>query len=282
MDAAPVLSVVVPAHDEGRVVGRCLDRLAPLIDDGRAEVVVVANGCSDDTADAARRAGVRVIELPEASKAAALNAGDAAVSAFPRVYLDADIEVGPEALLALAEALPGDRALVGSPTVRFELAGRPWTVRAYYRVYTALPYVTDGLIGLGLYAVSRAGRTRFERFPAITADDLFVQRSFEAGERVVLAEHAFTVQTPRTLAALVKVRTRSVAGTWEAAASYPGDAFASSTADSGRALVRLALTRPWLLPDIAVYVGVTLAARRRATRAATDSAVRWERDDTTR
>jgi len=278
MQAAPLLSVVIPAHDEGRVIGRCLAALQPLVDDGRAEVVVAANGCTDDTAEVARAHGVKVLDLVEPSKASALDAGDGAATAYPRVYLDADVVVDAEALLALAAALPDDRPRVGSVRIAFAVDGRPWTVRAWYRVYAALPYVREGLIGLGLYAVSRAGRARFGSFPAITADDLFVQRSFAAAERVVVDGHTFTVQAPRTLSALVKVRTRSVAGTWEAARAYPDDAFASSSADSGRALVLLVARRPWLLPHAVVYAGVILAARRRARR----SDVRWERDDTTR
>src|SRR4051794_31851306 len=78
--SVPTFSVVIPAHDEESVIGRCLAAWSGELEPGEAEVVVVANGCSDGTAEAARDFGVRVLELPAASKSAALNAGDGAVA----------------------------------------------------------------------------------------------------------------------------------------------------------------------------------------------------------
>ncbi len=271
----PTVSIVIPAHDEARVVGRLLQALAALTADGRAEVVVVANGCSDDTAEVARGfAGVTVIELAEASKVAALNAGDEAAVSFPRIYLDADVELEAATVLALADALPDEPARIAAPTVRFETEGRPWAVRAFYRIYTRLPYASDGLVGLGVYAVSRSGRARFGAFPALTADDLYVQQRFAPAERAVLGEHSFTVHAPRSLVALVRVRTRTAAGNRELA----DGGSRSSTRATMKALLRVVAGAPGLLPAALVYVGVTLAARRRARQ----TGRRWERDDTTR
>ena len=83
-------SVVIAAHNEGRNIGRCLDALLGGTPAGSIEVVVAANGCSDDTVAVATRPGVVVLDLPEAGKAAALNAAERQVVSFPRVYLDAD------------------------------------------------------------------------------------------------------------------------------------------------------------------------------------------------
>ena len=49
-----VASVVIPAHNESNVLGPTLERIAndPLA--GSLEVAVVANACSDDTAEVAR------------------------------------------------------------------------------------------------------------------------------------------------------------------------------------------------------------------------------------
>ena len=70
------LSVVVPAHNEAAVIGRMLDALAPIVMNGTAEVVVVANGCRDETAEIASRDGITVIEIARGHKPSALNAGD--------------------------------------------------------------------------------------------------------------------------------------------------------------------------------------------------------------
>nr|MBA3488797.1 glycosyltransferase family 2 protein [Longispora sp. (in: high G+C Gram-positive bacteria)] len=63
-------------------------------------VTVVANGCPDDTAAVARAAGVRVVVLSAAWKAAALNAGNAVAIGFPRVYLDAYVRITAADLVA--------------------------------------------------------------------------------------------------------------------------------------------------------------------------------------
>ena len=88
-------SVIIPAHNEEAVIGRCLGSLLAGAPAGALEVIVVANGCSDRTATVASSFGpdVRVIELAEASKHAALNAGDSVATRFPRAFVDADIEV---------------------------------------------------------------------------------------------------------------------------------------------------------------------------------------------
>src|SRR6476659_6853296 len=87
-------AVVIPAHDEAAVIGRCLRSIEAAVRERDLEVVVVCNGCADATADvAASFPWARVVEIDEASKPAALRAGDRAVSAFPRVYLDADVVV---------------------------------------------------------------------------------------------------------------------------------------------------------------------------------------------
>lgn len=59
--------MVVRAKDEAAKIGTTLERLAAQTVADRAEVVVVDSGSSDGTIDIARRAGVRVIEIPAES-----------------------------------------------------------------------------------------------------------------------------------------------------------------------------------------------------------------------
>lgn len=276
----PTVSVVIPAHDEARVIESCLAFVRDL-QPGEAEVVVVANGCTDDTARRARQvAGTRVVELAAGGKPGALNAGDDAATVFPRIYLDADIVLSASTVRRLRDALSGPEPLVAAPTVSFAVQGRPWAVRAFYRAYEQLPYVSEGLVGLGCYALSRAGRARFERFPDLTADDLYVQRSFGPAQRRTLADATFEVATPRSLAALLAVRTRTVYGNTELAAAAPADpAFAATAGGTGRALLDLVRRRRLSPAAAAVYVLVMLEARRRAR--GRHGGV-WHRDASTR
>jgi len=63
------ISVVIPAHDEQATIQRCLQHVAAAreraISDGRVSVrvVVVADACTDATAQLARAAGADVVEL---------------------------------------------------------------------------------------------------------------------------------------------------------------------------------------------------------------------------
>ncbi|GAB47023.1 glycosyltransferase [Mobilicoccus pelagius] len=275
-------SVVVPAYNEERVIAACLESLAPYTQEGshpRLEVVVAANGCHDRTVEIAREYDVEVLDIPTGSKSLALNAGDAAATALPRIYLDADIVLSNEAIPALVEALSGPEPLVAAPHVQFDLRGASWPVRAYYRVFREIPYVTDGLVGLGVYAVSAAGRARFDRFPDVHADDLFIQRLFAPHERLTTAG-TFTVTTPRTLRSLIDVRVRVARGN-TTLADTDADRFAATTGSTGRALLDLLRRRPTELPSVLVFLAVTLTARRRAARPAREAAA-WERDESSR
>ncbi|NIZ91096.1 glycosyltransferase [Kineococcus rubinsiae] len=301
------VSVVVPAHDEARTLAGTLQALAGAVGTEVADVVVVANGCTDATADVARAAGARVVELTEPSKAAALSAGDHAALAFPRVYLDADIRLTPGTLDALAATLRREGVLVASPRVVFDTSRSSWPVRAFYAAYRELPYVRDGLVGLGVYGMSEAGRARFGDFPRVTSDDLFVQRLFSPGERAV-SDGEFVVAAPRDLRNLLKVRTRTARGNAELGGAEvldlctathdtdgaggrtdptgPGESadggerrFGRTTTTTTTALLRLALVRPRLIPSFAVYTAVTIASRVSARRRQSTA---WQRDTSTR
>lgn len=270
-------SVVVPAHDEQAVVAANLRAMTAGLLPGEADVVVVANGCTDATAaEAASVPGVRVLVVPQPSKPGALNAGDAATAVFPRLYVDADVRLTAEALRAVARVLDTEDAVVAGPRPRFDLARSSWPVRAYYAVFAQLPYVREGLVGLGVYGLSAAGHRRLGGFPDVTADDLYVQRAFAPAERLVV-EAEFVVSAPRTLAALLAVRRRVARGNRELADAHGAGASGGGTAG---ALVGLVLRRPLLLPAAAVFVGVT--ARARASAASASGVVAWERDESTR
>lgn len=100
------LTVVVPAYREqeriGESVRRITEALQPVHADGGAEVVVVDDGSSDDTADAAEAAGARVVRLPvNRGKGAAVRAGVMVARGRTVAFTDADLAYPPSELLAL-------------------------------------------------------------------------------------------------------------------------------------------------------------------------------------
>lgn len=275
-------SVVIPAHDEAGVIGRLLRQLG--IDRGDLDIVVVANGCSDDTSAVARTAhpSIRVLEIDQASKVAALNAGDEATSVFPRVYVDADVEIDRDTILALADALDRGDALVASPGVALDLTGVTWPVRWYYAVWELSTFRQSGHIGSGVIALSAEGRARFGAFPEVIADDRFVQGRFAPSERMTLADHAFTVRPPRTVAALVRRGGRIAAGNRQLAdAGLTG--FAPSAGSSFAQLASRVIGRPGLWLPFLLYCTVQLRTRRLASRKLASQATPvWDRDESSR
>jgi hypothetical protein len=276
-----VISVVIPAHDEAEVIERCLSGLLAGAEPGELEVVVVCNGCSDDTAARARRFGppVAVVETPTASKVGALNLGDAASAAFPRFYVDADVELDIHAVRDVAARLvPGSGVAVAAPRAVVAHHDRRWPVRSFYEVWTRMPYFTDGLVGAGVYAFSADGRSRFGEFPDVIADDEVARRAVPASERLSSPASTFTIHPPRSLRGVVSIMTRAKAGNAEYSATY-GQAEAGT--GTGRTLRRIAATpSTWL--HAPVYLGVMAVAERRARRRLAQGNAVWERDTTSR
>jgi glycosyltransferase involved in cell wall biosynthesis len=286
MTPAPIASIVIPAHNEAAVIDRCLVALTAEAGPNELEILVVCNGCSDQTAALARRyePQVRVIETSTASKTNALNLGDEAASAFPRLYMDADVELSAASVRAVVAALADGRALAAAP--RAELAfppGAGWAVRAYHRVWMSLPHVREGMITAGVYAVSAEGRHRFGRFPEVIADDGYFRMLFTPAERVEVAAARSRVWTPANLADLIRTRTRSRLGLFELKTRFP-DLFRreARSKDYGRAVAGL-LARPVLYPAALVYAWVTVVSRARANRQMASAApYAWERDESSR
>lgn len=276
----PLGSVIIPACDEAASIRRCLDALFTDVGPGELDVVVVCNGCTDDTAALARASGhpVRVVELREASKPAALRAGDAAARALPRIYLDADVQLRGESARAVLGRLRAG-AVAARPPIVYESGGCSAPVRRYYRARAGVPALLDSLWGAGAYGLSAAARARFDTFPDLVADDLWVDRQFRAEEIEIVDCPPVVVTVPRRTRDLLRVLRRTYRGKAETAALDPHGRGAGTTASTRRQLGHLAATGPGPAVDAVVYVAFATSAR--LARATTRSA-RWERDESSR
>lgn len=249
-------------------------------------MLVVCNGCSDDTAAVARRFGdpVRVIETEVPSKTHALNLGDAAASGFPRVYVDADVAITLPAIRRIAATLELGPALAAAPRPEnVFLPGTRWGVRAYYRFWMALPYIQEGMIAAGVYALSREGRARFKEFPNVIADDGFVRLLFEPHERVQVPDAISEVFAPLALNDLRKIKTRSRLGVMQLREKYPELASRETKTKRYRNALFEVVCSPSLYVSALPYVYVAFASWFRAQRQMNGSGrYVWERDDSSR
>lgn len=227
---------------------------------------------------------MRVIETDVPSKANALNLGDAAASGFPRFYVDADVALTADAVRKVAAAIGKNGVLAAAPRpVDVFLPGTSWAVRAYYRFWAELPYIQEGMIAAGVYALGAEGRARFADFPAVIADDGYVRLQFAPHERVMVGDAPCEVSAPVTLNDLVKIRTRSRLGVLQLHQRYPELANREAKTKNYGGALGVILRRPSLylsaIPYVYVAVASLLRARRQAKRL--DRYV-WERDDSSR
>lgn len=260
------LAVIIPANNEQDWIARCLGAVLASYGPAHVQVIVVANGCTDDTAEtargftrdfAARGWALVVLELMQGSKIAALNAGDGWVTAPVRAYLDADVVVAPDVLGQLAARLARPDPAYGSGTLDVP---RPETAatRAYLRIYRQVPFIATGVPGCGLFALNAAGRKRWGDWPDVISDDTFARLQFSGAERHKV-DGRYLWPLVEGWSALVRVRRRQNAGVDEIARAYP--ALMDNDDKPGLspgAKVSMALKDPI---GFAVYAGVALATK---------------------
>jgi glycosyltransferase involved in cell wall biosynthesis len=276
-------SIIIPAHNEANVIRRCLDAMTQGAEPGELEILVVCNGCTDNTAEVARSYAplVTVLESEIPSKNAALNLGHVQATSYPRFYVDADIVMPLESIRRTASVLTGGKIHGAAPQIRVDLEGRGWPIRAYYNVWLRTPYVEKGMLGSGVYAISEEGGSRFTTFPDIIADDGFARLLFEPEERLTVEDAWFLMTPPETLRSLIHINVRRRVGRFEMAELHPETTKGEAKHQRG-ALYRL-FANPTLWPGLAVYLYAKVACmaiyfvRERQGRHK-----EWNRDDTSR
>lgn len=258
----PRASVIIPAHDEAEVIVRTLTMLLADAEDGELEVVVVCNGCTDDTAARARTVpGVRVEEIPTPSKIAALRRGDEVATTFPRIYLDGDVELSTAAARALAtELTEGDALVAGVPgLMRYDDASVG--ARLFLEFRQRLPVMQGGIIGAGVYALSQQGRARFGRWPDVSGDDQFILRLFGPEERGRVAGHRTVVEAPADLRTIVRRGLRVRRGNRQLAGLTTPQQPLLAPPSGASTAIKEALRTPRGVASVAVFLAVTVAIR---------------------
>jgi hypothetical protein len=274
---------VIPAHNEGQVIGRLLGRLVTEDPVPDLTVIVVANGCIDNTVEVARSfgSGVKVVIIPQASKHLALIAGDREASDFPRIYVDADVELGLADVRALIAELAKPGVLAAAPERVLAFDGCPWSVRWYYDIWLRLPQVRQGLFARGVIALSEEGHGRLAALPPLMADDLAASLSFAAGERRIAASARAVCHAPKRTGDLLRRRIRAVTSVTQIERT---DQAPESTARTAAAdLMAILLRNPATAPRLALFAVVTVTARLAARRAiARGDYSTWLRDESSR
>jgi hypothetical protein len=252
------------------------------------EVIVAANGCSDDTVRQATRAHslVRVLDLEKGSKTAAINAANRIASVYPRIILDADVECSFQSLSALALALRDPGIMVVAPAICLNLTQANWFMKAYYRAWMKQAYAKAGRGGAGCYGLSKKALEAVGEFPDIVGDDIWIHTRFPDEQRRYVhkdahGESVFSiVRPPRTAWNQVKVECRRMLGNAEVHQKYPSKHLSDINKGGG---LRGVLKSRASLTDTAIYVAVKLLVRLRMSLLARQKAqMVWTRDHSSR
>jgi len=222
--------VGVFAHNEAAGIAAMVARLlAQDVAGLDARIVVLANGCSDDTAARARAAGAEVADLALGGKSRTWNRfvhDLARPEAEVLIFVDADIEfTAPDCLRRLAlglQARPGLWALNSQPVK--DIAARPEGLSALDRIIAAAGGGLDDwktAICGQLYAMP-AARARSLNLPIglpvedgflramVLTDALVAPEDFSRIDGLEGLSHIY--QSERSLAALIRHQTRIVIG----------------------------------------------------------------------
>ena len=137
----PRYSLIIPAYNEERLLGRLLDS----VDAARAtygggdavEVIVADNASTDRTAAIAASRACRVILAEKRVIAAARNAGARAARGECLAFVDADAQLHPDTFVEIDRALADPRVVAGATGVRLER----WSIGIAFTFAMILPIV---------------------------------------------------------------------------------------------------------------------------------------------
>ncbi len=124
----PLISIIIPAHNEEGYLPETLDSIKRQ-NYSRTEVIVVANGCTDDTVQMAQGHCHRLIVLSQKGLGVARNLGARMAKGELLIFLDADTSIEPLTLQMIAQKF-SRREAAGT------LKGKPDTsTRAFSLIY---------------------------------------------------------------------------------------------------------------------------------------------------
>lgn len=214
-----MLSIIIPAYNEEKLIVNTLEYLLADQHLSHCKIIVVCNGCSDNTAYnvstfqslindtlTTRSIDLILIDDPKASKTNAMNIGLNYNADNPIVFIDADILISGKTIIELTASL-NDNVLAASPKINFKYQESSWVVRAYYKVASHSNYNHNNRLS-NVIALSAKGLAKLNSMPEVIADDEYIRRSFHVSEYLILQHVLFDFICPKTLGSLLNVLTR--------------------------------------------------------------------------
>ena len=108
---------------------------------GSVQIIVVANRCTDKTAEIAKQYGAEVVENQEKCIASIRNAGAQTASGEILVTVDADTYIAPETFKEIRSLLDSGKYIGGGAVPTFERASLGIAVSSFYVLLQMLPEI---------------------------------------------------------------------------------------------------------------------------------------------
>lgn len=271
---APSITVVIPAFNEASIIAAKVANTAALRYPVPVEILVVADGSSDDTAAVAEASGARVLFSPERKgKSAAVNRGVAAATGDVVVLTDANCALAEDSLAHVARdfADPGV-GIVGGKKVVVGDGTHGTGESLYWRLESRLK-AAESEFGAASGAPGEFIAIRRSVFrpipPQIINDDFWLTcDALRRGLKVTFASEAIATETvSEKMSGEYERRTRIAAGTWQVVLTHLQLA---NPRDGVRALIFTShrLMRNVIVPVLLPCLWVGSIARARHSRLA--------------
>ena len=137
----PELSLIIPAYNEAEVIKATLGAINEAIASEFVEILVVCNGCTDNTAEIAKKAGANVLTISDKGAAKASNFGAKRATTDTLLFLDADTIIAKNLLQKVREAV-ANNYIGGRTVVKWE--GKGIMPRLFSLVSYVHPYKYGG------------------------------------------------------------------------------------------------------------------------------------------
>ncbi|MBP0967161.1 MAG: glycosyltransferase [Oscillospiraceae bacterium] len=144
--AQTAFSVVIPAHNEAQYIGKCLAAVraaADAVRPCRTEIIVVANRCTDQTADIARQYGAVVLQNDDKCISSIRNTGVRAAKGRVIVTVDADTLIPHGTLKEVRQMLSTGRYIGGGANPRFDRMSPGIFCSTLYVAWNLLPVMRN-------------------------------------------------------------------------------------------------------------------------------------------
>jgi glycosyltransferase involved in cell wall biosynthesis len=203
-----VISFVVPAHNEARLIGSCLASIRTCAEalELESEIIVANDASTDATGDIARAAGARVVDVALRHIAAVRNAGARAATGDRLIFVDADSRVDIALVKAAVAALDAG-AIGGGAGVRFE-EPVPWWA-------TVMLHAVMGTLRIAKWAAGSFVFCTRQAFEAVGGfDERFYASEEIATSRKLKKVGRFVILRETIVTSARKVRGRSFFQLW--------------------------------------------------------------------